>query len=42
MTLKSSGSCGVISEVIDEFIEAISTGFPNNSGPFVVPAIFNC
>ena len=25
-----------------EDVEAISTGFPNNSGPFVVPAIFNC
>lgn len=42
MTLKSSGTCGQMSEVIDEFFEAISRDFPNNSGPFEVSGIFNC
>ena len=34
MTLKSQGSCNVLSEMMDEFIEAIFLKFPNNSGPF--------
>ena len=42
MTLKSKGSCGLLSEVIDEFFVAISKDFPNNSGSFRVPAIFDC
>lgn len=42
MTLKSSGTCGLMSEVIDELFDAISRDFPNNSGSFVVPGIFDC
>ena len=40
--LISSGSCGVIKEVIDEFIEAIFTDFPNANGQITIPAEYNC
>ena len=42
MTLKSSGACSLMSEVMDEFLAALSNDFPNNSGSFIVPAIFDC
>ncbi|WP_052657460.1 DUF4136 domain-containing protein [Thalassospira sp. HJ] len=38
----SSGSCGVISEVIDEITEAIFTKFPSGSGRVTVPAKSDC
>lgn len=38
----SSGSCGIISEVIDEIAEAIFSKFPAGSGRVTVPAESNC
>ena len=44
MTLKSSGSCSVISQVMDEFMQAIFKSFPNNSGTFEIDqdVFFDC
>tara|TARA_B110000263_G_scaffold4644_1_gene3933 strand:- start:865 stop:1485 length:621 start_codon:yes stop_codon:yes gene_type:complete len=44
MTLKSSGTCGAISLLMDGFIEGIFRNFPNNSGPFSASlgADFDC
>ena len=40
--LTSSGSCGIMREVIDEMIEAIFTDFPNANGKIVIPSKANC
>ena len=43
-TLKSSGYCSILSEVMDEFIMAIFSNFPNTNGQvdIVQGADFNC
>ena len=42
MVLQSKGSCGALREVLDEFLNAIFTNFPNNNGRFTKPGIFSC
>ena len=40
--LVSTGSCGIINEVIDEIIEAFFMKFPKESGKVTVPGIYDC
>ena len=40
--LTSSGSCGIMREVIDEIIEAMFTDFPNANGTIKIPSEANC
>jgi hypothetical protein len=38
----STGSCGLIGEVIDEIAEAIFQKFPSGSGQVKIEGKFNC
>lgn len=40
--LISSGSCGILGDVIDEMIDALFLKFPSGSGRVTVPGTFNC
>ena len=40
--LNSAGSCGAMTEVMDELIEALFIKFPNDSGRVVVEGKFDC
>ena len=40
--VKSTGMCGMLSEVIDEMAKALFMKFPSGSGNLIIEGKFNC